>query len=500
MTTADAGSDDTAAPTTAAATAAPATPAAPATTATAVARVPGPPGHPLVGSLFDLTRRPLKTYLAARREYGDVVRFTAGPPGLRAEFFMVFSPEGAHQVLGTEAANFRKENNFYAELRTTVGNGLLTSQDAEYLRQRRLIQPLFTRRRVDGYVNAIALESAALAERWRAVPDGVVDASQEMSRFALRTVSRILFGTDVEAAVEVVGRCFPVLSQYVLDRGFAPVLLPRSWPTAANRRGAAARRELYEVCDGIIAERAVRATRGDGGGGGEGAGRADGPVSDDLLELLTRARGEDGERLDPAELRDQVLVFLLAGHETTATSMAFALHLLAKHPQERRLAREEADAVLAGREPTAADLDALPYLTRVLKEAMRLYPAATQVGRRVVAETVIGGYRIPAGAQVIVAPWVAHRHPDHWEEPDRFDPDRFLPEREKERHRFAWYPFGAGPRACIGQHFSMLESVLSLGVLLREFDVDVIDRGVRLGQGITLEVNSPMRIRLTSRG
>ncbi|MFJ8621573.1 cytochrome P450 [Kitasatospora sp. NPDC093550] len=451
---------------------------------TAETVIPGPAGNPLVGSLFDLTRRPLRTYLAARRDHGDVVRIQAGPPGLRADFYAVFSPEGAQQVLGGEAANFRKDNAFYDELRTSVGNGLLTSQDGDYQRQRRLIQPLFTRRRVDGYAGAIAQEVKSLTERWRTAPDGVVDAADEMSRFALRTVARILFGADVEEAVAVVQRSFPVLGEYVKDRGFAPVRVPRSWPTPGNRRGLEAQRALYEICDRIIAERAAR------GGGDEDA--------DDLLTLLGRARGEDGERLDPSELRDQVLVFMLAGHETTATSLAFALHLLAKHPEQRKLAREEARTVLAGRAPTAADLEALPYLTRVLKEAMRLYPAAALTGRRAVAETVIDGYVIPAGAQVVVAPLVTHRHPDHWVDPERFDPDRFLPEEEKARHRYAWFPFGGGPRACIGQHFSMLESVLTLGAVLRDFDVEAVDRRVALSQGVTLRAASPMRIRVTA--
>ncbi|MFF4382894.1 cytochrome P450 [Kitasatospora sp. NPDC001547] len=445
--------------------------------------IPVPAGNPLVGSLFDLTRRPLRSYLAARRDHGDVVRFQAGPPGLRADFYGVFSPDGVRQVLAGEAANFRKENSFYDELRTSVGNGLLTSQDAVYQRQRRMVQPLFTRRRVDGYADALAQEAQSLAERWRAVPGGVVDAAEETSRFALRAVARILFGADVEQAVAVVHHSFPVLGEYVKERGYAPVRLPRTWPTPSNRRGARAQRALYGVCDRIIAERAAR-------GGDEDA--------DDLLTLLGRARDDDGERLDPAELRDQVLVFLLAGHETTATALAFALHLLALHPEQRRLAREEARTVLAGRAPTAADLDALPYITRVLKEAMRLYPSAALGGRRAVAETVIDGYVIPAGAQVVVAPLVTHRHPDHWVDPERFDPDRFLPEAERARHRYAWFPFGGGPRACIGQHFSMLEAVLALGVLLRDFDVEAVDRRVALAQGITLRAASPMRIRVTA--
>ncbi|MFJ7905768.1 cytochrome P450 [Kitasatospora sp. NPDC096204] len=447
--------------------------------------IPVPSGNRLVGSLFDLTRRPLRSYLAAHREHGDVVRFQAGPPGLRADFYGVFSPEGVRQVLAGDAANFRKENSFYDELRTSVGNGLLTSQDADYQRQRRMIQPLFTRRRVDGYADALAQEAQSLVERWRAVPDGVVDAAEETSRFALRAVARILFGADVDEAIAVVQHSFPVLGDYVKERGYAPVRLPRTWPTPANRRGTEAQRALYGVCDRIIAERAAR---------------GDDEDADDLLTLLGRARDDDGERLDPAELRDQVLVFLLAGHETTATALAFALHLLAIHPEQRRLAREEARTVLAGRAPTAADLDALPYITRVLKEAMRLYPSAALGGRRAVEETVIDGYVIPAGAQVVVAPLVTHRHPDHWEEPERFDPDRFLPEAERARHRYAWFPFGGGPRACIGQHFSMLEAVLALGVLLRDFELEAVDRRVALALGITLRAASPMRIRVTPGG
>ncbi len=448
-------------------------------------RIPGPPGLPLIGSMFDLTRDPLRTCLDAQREYGDVVRFTAGPPGLRAEFYMVFSPEGVQQVLAGQAANFRKESALYEEVRISLGNGLLTAQDGDYQRQRRLIQPLFVRKRVDGYAGAISIEAEALVERWSAVPGGEVDAVAEMSRFALRAVARILFGTDVEAAIGVVRSSFPVLGEYIMDRGFAPVRIPRQWPTPGNRKALAAQTELYRVCDEIIAKRRA-----------EGAD----DEAEDLLGLLAAARGEEGEQLDAAELRDQVLVFLLAGHETTATSLTFALHLLALHPEQQKRAREEVDGVLSGdRRPVAADLEALPYLTQVLKEAMRLYPAAGLIGRRSVADCEIDGQHIPAGVDVIVSPWVTHRHPDHWEDPAAFDPERFTPEREAARHRYAWYPFGGGPRACIGQHFSMLESVLSLATLLRAFEVEAIDTEVAVGQTITLQAKGTVRIRLTTR-
>ncbi|MER5866077.1 cytochrome P450 [Kitasatospora sp. NPDC002040] len=447
-------------------------------------RIPGPPGLPLLGSMFDLKRDPLGTYLSGHREHGDVVRFTAGPPGLRVELFGIYSPEGVQQVLATQAANFRKENVFYEEIRQSFGNGLLTSQDEDYQRQRRLIQPLFTRRRVDGYADAIGLETEHLVERWSAAPGGAVDAVDEMSRFALRAVARILFGADLEAALDAVRVNFPVVAHYVTARGFSPKSIPRSWPTPGNRKAMAAERSLYEVCDTIIAQRAAA--------GGE---------SEDLLGLLAAARGEDGERLDPTELREQVLIFLLAGHETTATSLTFALHLLGHHPEVQRRAREEVDALLGdGRRPTAADYNGLPYLTMVLKEAMRLYPAAPAVGRLAVQECVIGDTVIPAGANVMAAAYVVHRHEKHWPDPERFDPERFTPEAEAGRHRYAWFPFGGGPRACIGQHFSMLESVLGLAGLLRAFEVEALDpRDVPLTHGITLEATGPVRIGLTRR-
>ncbi|MEU4730480.1 cytochrome P450 [Streptomyces sp. NPDC023588] len=457
------------------------------------AEVPVLAGKPLLGSLFDMKTDSLGTYLRAQHQHGDLVRITAGPPGLRAELYCVFSPQGAQQVLATEAANFRKDNPFYQELRDAFGNGLLTSQDEDYLRQRRLIQPLFTRRRVDGYAGAVAAETQTVIDRWAQAPDGIVDVSGEMMHFALRTVARILFGTDVETTVDVVGRCFPVLTEYVLRRGYSPANIPRSWPTPGNKRAAAALDELYGACDEIIAGR--RDADAKAGGGGD-AGAEAGQPGEDLLTLLAAAKSSDDGEFDASELRDQVLIFLLAGHETTATSLCFALHLLALHPELQDRAREEVSRVLGDRTPEAADLDRLPYLTQVLKEAMRLYPAAPVMGRKAVAETRIGEHVVPAGAHVIVAPWVTHRLPRHWPDPDRFDPERFTPEAEAGRPRYAWFPFGGGPRACIGQHFSMLESVIALAMVLRAYEFEAVDTEVPVSAGITLRTDGPARCRV----
>ncbi|MCB5165528.1 cytochrome P450 [Streptomyces bambusae] len=453
-------------------------------------KVPGPAGNPLLGSLLDLVNDPLGTYLRIHREHGDVVRIPVGPPGLRTELYAVYSAEGAQQVLGgASAANFRKDNAIYQEIRESLGNGLLTSQDQDYLRQRRLVQPLFTRRRVDGYAAAVAEETARVLDAWPGLtgPDGgIVDVGGQMMGLALRTVARILFGADVDAAADVVDRSFPQITEYTIRRGYAPVKPPRHWPTPGNRRAAAAIAELYGVCDRIIAE------RGPAGAGDEG---------EDLLSLLAAARSAEDGAFDTAELRDQVLIFLLAGHETTAVSLAFTLHLLARHPAEQDLVRTEIAEVLGGRTPEAADLEKLPRLNRVLKESMRLYPAAPLLGRRAVAEAEVGGQVIPAGADVILSPWVTHRHPRYWPDPERFDPDRFLPEAEAERPRYAWYPFGGGPRACIGQHFSMLESVIALAMLLRDYAFEPVTHpehgdAVPVTAGITLTPQVPIRCRV----
>ncbi|MFJ7996717.1 cytochrome P450 [Streptomyces sp. NPDC096310] len=470
---------------------------------TADPHIPGPTGPRLVRSLLELRGNPMSAFRRARREYGDVVRLAAPLPGLRLNIHLVFSAEGAREVLATQAANFRKDNVMYEVIRESFGNGLLTSQDDEYRRQRRLIQPLFTRRRVDGYADAACAQAEALAERWRGAPDRTVDLTEEMPAFALRTLCRILFGADSDNAVQVVSRCLPVLLDYTLERGNTPLTLPRHWPTPRNRRAAAAQRGLYELCDEIIAGRRTGPEEGAGGGTG-----------DDLLGLLTGAsgasgasggsgvsgeNGESGEALDLAEIRDQILIFLVAGHETTATGLAMALYLLARHPEAQARAREEVDRVLAGRRPGAADLDVLPYLTMVLKEAMRIQSPVPFISRRAVADAVIDGHRIPAGADVMVCGAVIQHDPTHWPDPERFDPERFTPDREASRPRYAWFPFGGGNRACIGQHFSMLESVLCLAVLLQRYELRPAGPEIPLGNTVTLKENGPIRCHLTAR-
>jgi cytochrome P450 len=455
-----------------------------ATKAVAAPAVRTPPtvrGAPVVGSAIDLRRAPIETMERARRDHGDVVRFALGP----RELYFVFHPDGVRRVLATEADRYRKDNRFYEEIRWALGDGLLNSQDARWLRQRRFIQPLFTRRRIAGYADSMAEEATAAVAAWRpaAAAGRAIDAHAEMSQLTLRVVGRLLFGADVERAIPVVRYAFPLLGRDARRRALAPVTIPREWPTPANRAAVRARQAIRDVCDEVIARRraAPETARGD-----------------DLLGLLVGAR--DGEEaLDDAEIRDQILIFMLAGHDTTAIALTFALHLLGRHPEALRRLQAEVDGVLGERTPTADDVERLPYAAMVLKEAMRLFPPAPGIGRRSAEGDVIDGLTIPPGSDVAVSPWVTHRHPAFWPDPERFDPERFTAAQEADRHRYAYLPFGAGPRACIGQYFSMLEATIALAVIVRAYDVSAPDADIPLVPGITLHPDAPVPCTFTAR-
>ena len=310
------------------------------------------------------------------------MRLEVGPPGLRSTIYGIFHPDDVRHVMATEAARYRKDNRFYREVRWALGDGLLNSQDERWKRQRRFVQPLFTRRRIAGYAEGMGEEAETLAPRWRAaVAAGEpIDLHREMSRVTLRVVGRLLFGADVERAVPVVASAFPVLGEYARMRAYSPVRLPRGWPLPSNRRAQRAQ-----------AAHPRRVRRAD-----RGAPRARARRARTCCSLLIAARDGD-EALDDAEIRDQVLIFLLAGHDTTAIALTFALHLLGHDHAAQERVREEVATVAGDAAPGAEEVERLAYTTMVLKEAMRLYPPAWGFGRRVAGGDEIGGYAIPRG-------------------------------------------------------------------------------------------------------
>jgi cytochrome P450 len=446
---------------------------------------PGPRGSRLLGLARELRRDQLGTFERATAAYGDVVRLVVGPPGRRVALHLVSHPDGVRHVLTDRSEGYTKGTPFYREIAAYAGNGLLTSDGPRWRQQRRTLAPLFTHRRTDRHVGGMVAEAHRLARRW-AAPDGTptrVDLHAEMTDYTLRVVGRILFGADLDHAIPVIRATFPVLSEHIRRRARNPLRLPRHWPTPAERRATAARRALYRVVDAIIDQR----------------GRDAGDEAD-LVSLLLAARDpQSGQPLSIHDIRDQVLIFILAGHETTSTALTFTCHLLGHHPEARLRVQRELDSVLAGRDPTADDLGRLTYTRMVIAEAMRLYPPVPAIGRLAATGDDIGGYHIPPGDVVILSPWITHRRADFWPDPHRFDPERFEPTVAASRHRHAYLPFAGGPRGCVGEHFAMTEALVATAVLLSAYTLDTPPGPIALTTGLTLRPAGPALCGVTPR-
>ncbi|HET9649859.1 MAG TPA: cytochrome P450 [Microlunatus sp.] len=446
-------------------------------------------GAPLVGAALDLRRDYLGTLLRAARDVGDVARIYAGPPGWRVAFYSVSTPELVLEILG-QPDRYTKGNQFYAEVRTALGNGMLTSEGDDWHRQRRFLAPVFTPKRISTtYADIMVDEAQQLVRRWNrvAATGGGVDVHGEMVDLTSRIIGRVLFGADMSAAVPEIAK-FRFVSDSILRRGFSPRPTPMWVPTRANRRLRSGLAGLRAVVDGVIAERRRRPD----------------PVrTQDLLGLLLTARdgGNSRDRLSDAEIADQVLIFLLAGHDTTASTLACLLVELARAPEWQHTLRDELDQVLADRVVTAGDLAALPWTGRAVREAMRLYPAAHSIGRSNTHEEMLNGYRIPAGSAVVVSPWTIHRSPKIWADPQTFDPQRFdLPTGQVPGgHKYAWFPFGAGPHACIGMQLAMLETSIVLATILQTYRLSTSLMSIPLQAAISLHPADPLPVRIQLR-
>ena len=462
-------------------------------------RVPGRAGLPPVLGIY---RDRLAFYERVHRECGDVGRLAIAVPPARRDLHVVMHPDGVRHVLAGDRGRYGKDSPVYRELRASIGSGLLTAQDEDWERQKRMLQPLFTPRRVAGYAGVMAAEARTLVSSWRreAAAGRPVDLHAGGFPYTLRVVGRLLLGTALDDVVDVVARTADPVQRHLMLRGLSPVALPRRFPLPGGRAAGRHRRDLYDAVDAVIA-RAAAASHGPAGAGAVGDGAVgdlavgDEPV--DLLTLLLRARDPaDGSALSAQEVRDQVLVFLLAGHETTAAALTYTFHLLGRHPDVQRRVRAEATA--AGDDGTG-----LEYTTRVVQEAMRLYPPVPHVGRNARADDVVLGCHVRAGDAVVMPMWVLHRDARWWPDPLRFDPDRFDPERAGDagpagRHRYAYLPFGAGPRTCIGARFALLEAAVAVAAVTRELAVTATGDLPALFAGITLRPRGPVLGRLES--
>lgn len=425
---------------------------------------PGPRGHLLWGSMFEFQRNPLRFIREVTNSYGDVVRYRMG----HMIWYQVNHPDGVRRVLQENNRNYGKGTLTLGILKPVLGEGLLTSEGDLWRRQRRLMQPVFHRRSVAAFGRLMTDETLAMLDRWR--PGEPLDVAAEMSRLTLNVVTGALFHSYAGDEPEVIGRAVGTLVEEISYRFQVPIYPPRYVPTRRNRRMNAAQQTIDRAVYRIIQERRA------------------GTDAEDLLSLLMHTRDEEtGEAMSDRQLRDEAITLYLAGHETTANALAWTFYLLARNPEAEHRLRAELDEGLGGALPTAGDLPRLPYARMVVEEAMRLYPPVWITNRQAIAEDEICGYHVPADQVVMVCPYVLHRHPDYWEHPEEFDPARFAPGQARDRPRFAYFPFGGGPRQCMGRDMALVEAQLILATVLQRYRLRLAnDRAVEPVPAVTL--------------
>jgi cytochrome P450 len=411
---------------------------------------PGPKGHPILGVMSEFNRDTLG-FIERCKEYGDVVR---------ARFFYVpayflYNPNDIEYILSTNARNFIKamslRSNFFGRL---VGNGLLTSEHDFWRRQRRLAQPAFHRQRISAYGDVMVDFTSRMISSWQ--PGETRDIHRDMMRLTLEIVARTLFNADVSGDAERVGQVLSEIVKPFASQATLKWILDNRLPTPAHFRFHRLARQIDEIVFRFIADR-----------------RASGRDEGDLLSTLLQSQDEDGSHMTDRQLRDEVMTLFLAGHETTAITLTWSWYLLAINPEAEQKFHHELKEVLDGRTPTAADLPRLKYTEQIAKESMRLYPPAYGVGRQAIEDCEIGGFRIPAKSQVFAFQWVTQRDPRYFEEPEKFKPERWTEEFNGRLPKYAYFPFGGGPRACIGNSFAMMEIVLVLATIGQKFQLSL---------------------------
>jgi cytochrome P450 len=432
---------------------------------------PGPKGSFLTGNLAEFRRDRLGLLLHCARDYGDVV-----PVRLAQIRGVVLShPDAIEQVLVSNSRNFTKHFALRRN-RLILGNGLLTSEGNLWLRQRRLAQPAFTRGRLAQYGTDMVGAAERLLAGWR---DGETrDLHTEMTRLTLEIAAKTLFGAEVGAEADVVGEAMAAALAAFDARLGTGYLVPHWVPTPTNRRLHRAVRRLDAIIYGFIEQR-----------------RRGGADRGDLLSILLHARDEDGSRMTDRQLRDEAMTLFLAGHETTALVLAWTGYLLAQHADVAERLHAEACAVLGDRPAEAADVPRLTIAEQVVLESMRLYPPAYVVGREAVADCEVHGYCIPAGTTLFMSQWVVHRDARWFDGPEKFLPERWAGGLAQRLPRFAYFPFGGGPRLCIGNTFAMLEAVLVLATLARRFRFTLVpDHPVAPWPSMTLRPRHGIRV------
>ncbi len=431
-----------------------------------------------MGNAFEPRGDPIGYFTKCIRKYGDIVflRFLGVP------LCLLNRPDCIESVLVTQHNNFEKSKDYRA-LRRVLGNGLLTSEGEFWRRQRKLVQPAFHHERIAAYTEVMVAYTERMLASWK---DGQgLDVHEAMMRLTLDIVAKTLFDTDVSREAEDVGAALQFLMGKFMRQAAFAFLLPASIPIPTTRRLRRAVGQLDKVIYEIIRRR-----------------RASGTMSGDLLSVLLQAQDDEGLSMTDRQLHDEIMTLFLAGHETTANALSWTWLLLGQHPEVEEKLVEELQRVLGGRAPTASALPRLTYTEMVLREAMRLYPPVWVIGRRALAPFRMGNYELPAETNVVMSQLITHRDAKYFPEPERFDPDRWRPNdpRNLSLPRFAYFPFGGGPRVCIGAGFSMMEAVLLLATIAQKFKLTLVPgQTIEKLPSVTLRPKSGVRVILRRR-
>ncbi|MCW3127231.1 MAG: cytochrome [Bacteroidetes bacterium] len=417
----------------------------------------GPKGNIIFTAAKELRTNVLGLIERHAKEYEDISRLRIGP----YYYINVYKPEMIEHIFSDSQLYSKGREN--ANLKYLLGNGLLTNEGEFWMKQRRLIAPVFHKKRLATFVQQIIDITDQLMDDWEKRGEAELDIHAEMTQITLSIVSRTLLSTDASGEFMKISDALGFLMKGLSTETTKLIRLPQWMPTPYNLRMAKNRDILNKLIFDIIAER-----------------RATGAQNDDLLTMLMEVEDADtAERMTDAQLRDEVITIFLAGHETTANAMSFAMYLMAMNPDAAKRIKEETQKVLAEGPLTFESLMKLDYTTRAVKEVMRLYPPAWIIGREATRDDVMEGYLIKKGDTMMMFPYLTHRNPRYWDDPLRFDPDRFLPERMKDKPRYAYFPFGGGARLCIGNNFAMMEMQLILAMICSKYEF-AVPKGFKL--------------------
>lgn len=411
---------------------------------------------------------------------GPVTRVTLGPSWLIPPIVLATSPQGIRDIGSVRDGSVDKTSTVTTELRRLLGGNLFVLPHTEWLPRRRTLQPVFTRQRVRQFGGHMAEAAETVCAAWT---DGAeIDLDAQCRTLTLRALGRSVLGLDLDERSDAIAEPLRVATSYAVRRALRPLRAPEWLPTPARRRARAAARAIRELADEILR-----------------ACRADADREAPLVHALIAATDpETGQSLTDTEIRDEMIIFLFAGHDTTATTLTYALWALGRHPEmQERVAAEVAE--LGDRQLTPDDVARLTFTVRVLQEALRLCPPGPTGTRMATRDVEVAGYRVKAGTMLAFGRMAVQTDPTLWDDPLRFDPDRFSPERDQGRDRWQYVPFGGGPRSCIGDHFAMLEATLALATIVRRVEIESLSDDFPLAVPFTMVAAAPIMAKVRLR-